>query len=213
MHGNNHSLSETGDAWIQQGNLLNNLLMASPDRIYFKDRESRFIRMNHATAISFGLAGPEEAVGKTDADFFGEEHARQAYEDEQHVMTTGKSMVGKEERETWPDGRVTWASSSKSAMRDDEGNIIGIIGISRDITERKNVEAEREKLLVELQCAFEKINTLKGLLPICAGCKRIRDDGGSWAEVETYIQHRSTAHFSHGICPDCAVKLYPDIPL
>jgi hypothetical protein len=98
-------------------------------------------------------------------------------------------------------------------MRDEEGNIIGIIGISRDITERKVVEAEREKLYTELQAAFEKISTLKGLLPICASCKRIRDDGGSWSEVETYIQHRSEAHFSHGICPECAEKLYPDMPV
>jgi PAS domain S-box-containing protein len=205
--------SSIEDVWIQQSNLLNNLLIASPDRIYFKDRQSRFIRMNYATALSFGLASPEEAVGKTDADFFGAEHAMQAFQDEQQVMTSGEALVGKEEKETWPDGHITWASSSKSAMRDHEGNIIGIVGISRDITERKLVEAERERLLGELQAASDKIHTLKGLLPICAGCKRIRDDNGSWAEVETYIQNRSTAHFSHGICPDCAVKLYPGIPL
>jgi PAS domain S-box-containing protein len=197
--------------WIQQSHLLDNLLNASPDRIYFKDRQSRFIRMNHATAVSFGLASADEAVGKTDADFFSEEHAREAYEDEQQIIATGEAILGKEEKETWPDGHITWASSSKSAMRDDTGKIIGIVGVSRDITVRKNVEKERERLLRELQSAFEKINTLKGLLPICASCKRIRDDQGSWADVETYIQHRSSAHFSHGICPECAGKLYPDI--
>lgn len=191
--------------------LLDNLLNATPDRVYFKDRESRFIRMNQATAACFGLASPEEAVGKTDADFFGEEHAQQAYEDERHIIATGEPMMGKEEKENWPDGHITWASSSKSAMRDDAGNIIGIIGISRDISYRKNAEIERERLLRELQMAFEKINTLKGFLPICSSCKRIRDSEGVWAEVETYIQKRSNAHFSHGICPDCAAKLYPDI--
>ncbi|HWB59979.1 MAG TPA: PAS domain-containing protein [Chthoniobacteraceae bacterium] len=197
---------------VQQSHLLENLLNASPDRIYFKDRRSRFIRMNHATALSFGLVSPGEAVGKTDADFFGEEHAREAYEDEQRIIATGEPIVGKEEKENWPDGRVTWASSSKYAMRNEKGEIIGIIGISRDITSRKEAEAQREKLLRELNGAFEKINTLKGLLPICASCKRIRDDSGSWAEVETYIQSRSPAHFSHGICPECAARLYPDIP-
>lgn len=65
----------------------------------------------------------------------------------------------------------------------------------------------------ELQAAFDRINTLKGLLPICASCKRIRDESGAWADVEGYIQNRSEAHFSHGICPDCAEKLYPDIPI
>jgi len=197
---------------IQQSRLFDNLLDASPDRIYFKDRQCRFIRMNYATARSFGLASAEEAIGKTDADFFGEEHAREAYEDEQRIIATGEAIFGKEEKETWPDGHVTWASSSKSAMRDPAGNIIGIIGISRDITARKEAEAQREKLLRELRAAFEKINTLKGLLPICSSCKRIRDDKGSWSEVETYIQTRSGAHFSHGICPECAARLYPDIP-
>lgn len=212
MSRENHLPGDQEQHWIQQSHLLDNLLNASPDRIYFKDLRSRFIRMNHATARSFGLASPGDAVGKTDADFFSEEHARQAYEDEQQIISTGEAMVGKEEKETWPDGRVTWASSSKYAMTDDAGKIIGIIGISRDITPRKEAEEQREKLLRELRSAFEKIDNLKGLLPICASCKRIRDDTGSWAEVETYIQKRSSAHFSHGICPDCAARLYPDIP-
>ena len=140
---------------IQQSRLLDHLLNASPDRIYFKDRESRFIRMNHATALSFGLANPREALGKTDADFFGEEHAQQAYKDEQHIIATGDAVVSKEEKENWPDGHITWASSSKFAMRDDSGNIIGIIGISRDITDSKTMieclctSEERHRLLVE----------------------------------------------------------------
>ena len=212
MSGPNDIPCNHEELWNQNSHLLDNLLSSSPDRIYFKDRQSRFIKMNHATAVSFGLADLAEAKGKTDADFFGEEHAREAYEDEQNVIATGEAIVGKEEKETWPDGRVTWASSSKFAMRDGAGNIIGIIGILRDITDRKKVEKERERLLRELQSAFEKIDTLHGLLPMCSACKRIRDDEGTWAEVETYIQHRSSAHFSHGICPECAARLYPDIP-
>ncbi len=81
--------------------------------------------------------------------------------------------------------------------------------ILRDITERERTEATREKLLAELQAALAKIKTLRGLIPICASCKKIRDDQGYWTQVEVYIRDHSEAEFSHGICPECAKKLYP----
>jgi PAS domain S-box-containing protein len=84
------------------------------------------------------------------------------------------------------------------------------IGIDRDITERKRVEEERERLIKDLQEALADVKTLSGLVPICANCKQIRDDKGFWMQVESYIQERSDARFSHGICPDCMRKLYPD---
>ena len=84
------------------------------------------------------------------------------------------------------------------------------IGIDRDVTERRRAEAEREKLIDELQQAIVDIKTLSGLVPICSNCKKIRDDQGFWTNLEKYIQERTPAHFSHGICPDCAKKLYPD---
>jgi len=79
-----------------------------------------------------------------------------------------------------------------------------------DITERKAVEAERERLLVELQATQDEVKTLKGLLPICASCKKIRDDDGFWNQIEAYITQHSDAHFSHGICPECLKRLYPE---
>jgi PAS domain-containing protein len=78
----------------------------------------------------------------------------------------------------------------------------------RDITERKKAEEERIKLIKELQEAITKVKTLSGLLPICAVCKKIRDDSGYWNQIELYIEKYSTAEFSHGICPDCQEKLY-----
>lgn len=80
----------------------------------------------------------------------------------------------------------------------------------RDISERKRAEAEREKLIRELQQAISEVKTLSGLLPICAACKRVRDDGGYWNQIETYIRSHSGVQFSHGLCPECIVKLYPD---
>ncbi len=119
----------------QEGDLLHTLMDHTPDHIYFKDRESRFIRINRSLADQFGLKNPIDAVNKTDFDFFTREHAQQAYQDEQDVIKTGKPIEGKQEKETWPDEQDTWVSTTKVPIRDREGRIIGTCGISRDITE------------------------------------------------------------------------------
>jgi hypothetical protein len=85
-----------------------------------------------------------------------------------------------------------------------------LLGIFRDVTEYKRAEEEREKLIHELQDALGKIKTLSGLLPICASCKKIRDDKGYWNQIEAYIGDHSEAEFTHSICPECMKKLYPD---
>jgi PAS domain S-box-containing protein len=100
-------------------------------------------------------------------------------------------------------------SPAKSGL----GNFLGTQGIARDITAHKQAEEEREKLIFQLQEALDNIKTLKGLLPICANCKNIRDDKGYWNQIEAYIRDHSDAEFSHSICPDCAKKLYPDLDL
>jgi len=90
------------------------------------------------------------------------------------------------------------------------GNHKYILALDRDITERKRAEEEREKLILALQDAIAKVKTLKGLLPICAWCKKIRDDKGYWTKVETYIRKHSDASFTHGICPECLKKESPE---
>jgi methyl-accepting chemotaxis protein len=82
--------------------------------------------------------------------------------------------------------------------------------LTEEMQERSLVELERGKLIQELKTALAEVKTLSGLLPICCSCKKIRDDGGYWRQIETYVAERSQAEFSHGICPDCAKKLYPD---
>ena len=83
--------------------------------------------------------------------------------------------------------------------------ITAILGLQRNKLEEKREQAHRER-----EKALEDVRILRGLLPICASCKRIRDDGGYWTQIEAYIRDHSEAEFSHGICPDCAQKLYPE---
>ena len=118
--------------------LLQMLMENVPADIYFKDLEGRFLRNNRAQAIRFGLDNPSQAVGKTDFDFFSTVHATQAYKDEQQIIRTGQPVT-KEEMETWPDGRETWALTSKLPLRDQQGQIIGTFGISHNITERREM--------------------------------------------------------------------------
>jgi PAS domain-containing protein len=85
-----------------------------------------------------------------------------------------------------------------------------LVGICADITQRKKAEEEREKLIRELQEALAKVKLLSGLLPICAACKKVRDDDGYWNQIDTYIRDHAEVEFSHSICPDCAKRLYPE---
>ncbi|TWU15895.1 PAS domain-containing protein [Allorhodopirellula heiligendammensis] len=129
------------DAWF------NNI----PDAVYFKDRRSRFVRISQAHARMFGLSNPRDALGKTDADFFGDEHASDALEDERRIIRTGESIVGKIERETRDGEPDTWCSTTKMPLRNDRGEIIGTFGISRDVTLQVRAETElaRERDLLK----------------------------------------------------------------
>ncbi|MDA8161889.1 MAG: PAS domain-containing protein [Desulfobacteraceae bacterium] len=100
-------------------------------------------------------------------------------------------------------GTPKWWDIVISPIRNAEGKPVRLLAISRDITERRNAEVEREKLIVELKNALAKVKTLSGMLPICASCKKIRNDNGYWEDVAAYITKNSDVLFSHGLCPDC----------
>jgi len=170
----------TKEAPTQEHYLLTTLMNNLPDHIYFKDRESRFIRGNTTLAQMFGLTDPDQLVGKTDFDFFTGEHAQQAYEDEQTIIRTGQ-LLSKEEKETHHNRPDTWVSTIKLPLCDKDGNIIGTFGISRDITEHKLTEEEiklKNELLQTINAEKDKFfsilaHDLKGPLSAFLGATQI----------------------------------------
>ena len=110
-------------------------------------------------------------------------------------------------------GEMCFVEVSASVVRNSAGKVDGRMASFVNITRRKQLEQEQQTLIQKLQDALEKIKTLRGLIPICAACKNIRDDQGFWHHVEGYISKHSDAKFSHGVCPDCMKKLYPEVKL
>lgn len=120
-----------------------------------------------------------------------------------------KKVNGYESEWYRKDGALFFGRETAWAIDDDNGNVQYIDVILEDVTLKKQIEEEREQLIQLLQTARSEIKVLSGLLPICASCKRIRDENGNWSNIEQYIDEHSEAKFSHGICPECAAKLYP----
>jgi len=134
----------------QERNLFRFLMENIPDRIYFKDRESRFVCVNAAMARLFHLKNTDEAVGKSDRDFFPQADAQRMYEDEQRVLQSGEAIYGKVERKILPDGNTGWTLTTKLPLCGPDGAIVGTCGMSRDITALKvaetSLEQERNRL-------------------------------------------------------------------
>ncbi|MBB5060396.1 diguanylate cyclase (GGDEF)-like protein/PAS domain S-box-containing protein [Granulicella aggregans] len=120
--------------------LLEAFLNHIPDNVFFKDRDSRFVRISRAMADYIGLPDPKLAEGKLDSDIFSPEHAGQALADEREIIRTGQPQIGVEEKETWPDGRESWVLTNKLPLTDHCGQIIGTMGIARNITDWKLAE-------------------------------------------------------------------------
>jgi PAS domain S-box-containing protein len=125
--------------------LMHMLMENVPEQIYFKDTEGRFLRVNQSVANRFMLSNPDEAIGKSDFDFFTNEHASWAYKIEKEIIATGKPVFDIEEYQTWPDGRTTWVSTSKMPLLNNNGEIVGTFGVSRDITSKKQTEEALRK--------------------------------------------------------------------
>ncbi len=154
-------LANNGDLHFDDHNLINSLLNYLPEYVYFKDNQSRFIRISRSLAEDFGLEDPSQAIGKSDFDFFSSEHAN--FHDEQEILRTGKT-IRKEEKETWPDRPDSWVLTTKMPLYDERGKIIGTFGISSDITERKLADDQLRLQSNSLQEQICEINRLQDQL-------------------------------------------------
>ncbi|HON07259.1 MAG TPA: PAS domain-containing protein [Verrucomicrobiota bacterium] len=108
------------------------------------------------------------------------------------------------------DGHTVWTEMVISPIYNSDRKITGFDSISRDITEQKILEEDKEKAILELEKALFEIKTLQGLIPICAGCKKIRNDKDYWENIEIYLKQHLDVQFTHGLCPDCIRKYYPE---
>jgi PAS domain S-box-containing protein len=154
-------LEENQKLLSKEKSLLDALLNNVPESIYFKDLQSRFIRFSSSMLKLFKLEKPEDLVGKSDFDMFDEEHSRPAFEDEQKIITTGKAMVDKIEKEVLPDGRVNYVNTTKMPLRDENSKIIGTFGISKDVTGFVNMQHEIEKNTATIKLKEEEIKQLQ----------------------------------------------------
>ena len=165
--GNAHSLGTVQDitarkkveeALEKERNLLRTLIDNIPDLIFIKDRESRFITGNTMVARYMGAASPNELIGKTDFEFYLREVAEQFFNDEQDIIRTGEPLINQEDPFSNPKtGHEGWYSTTKVPLKDSKGEVLGIVGITRDITKRKQAEAERERLLHAIEQSAECI--------------------------------------------------------
>ncbi len=147
-----------------KNSFFNHLLYHFPDTIYFKDLESRFLLVNSKQSEVLGLEHPGEAIGKTDFDFFPEEEAEDSYRDEQYILETGETIENKREKVTTGDEREYWVSTTKVPLKDENGQIIGTMGVTRDITERKKLEEDNRRLLEQERELRERVeNAYKNL--------------------------------------------------
>jgi len=149
------------------------LMDSVPSNIYFKNLESKFLRVNQSMAQLFKVGHPQDLIGKSDRDFFGAAHAEQALQDEQKIIETGKGIESYVERETFADGSEGWVLSAKLPFRDSRGNIVGTLGISSDVSQmvRTSQTLERER------------NTLRSLIDSIPDNIYIRDSSGSYLVV------------------------------
>jgi PAS domain S-box-containing protein len=191
---------------------LRRILQTAHDAILLLDAEGKIRLWNEAASRIYGYS-LEEAMGRQIDELLIPTHDIEAQRAAFREFRFSGQAAGIDQTTEFPvlrkDGCEIVVEMSLSAVKF-EGQWF-LLAVNRDVTERKKSEMERDLLFKSLEEALANIKTLRGLVPICAACKKIRDDNGFWNQVESYVSAHSEAKFSHGICPECAHKLYPQI--
>lgn len=151
-------------ALVRERSLLQSLVDSSPDLIYFKDAASRYVRVNRAHAQLLGLIEPRDAIGKTDFDLFPRQDAQRFYDEEQQILRSGEPVVGREWGVPAHTGDVVWVSEHKIPIKDDRGRVVGLVGLARDVSERRQFEAALERQLLQLQTVADVARAASGVV-------------------------------------------------
>lgn len=168
------------------------LLETIADGVTILDRTDRVIYSNNAAQDHFGMTAAASAIPST---------IRIPEKNRSSAPWLGELAVPNGPNTRWLDMRV-------DPIADRWGDVAGRLVVTRDVTVRKVLEGDRERLIAELKTALSEVRALEELLPICANCKKVRDDKGYWSQIDVYLQTRAAVEFTHGICPDCDTKLY-----
>jgi PAS domain S-box-containing protein len=179
-----------------------------PTFSFYADGTYRYVNNAFAKGVGKTLG---EIIGHKIWDVFEKDEADKRFAIVKKVFTEGKTEE-LEVRVPLPSGNTYYLTTVKPILND-VGAVETVICTSKNITKRKLAEVALKKEHDKLLKALKEIKTLSGFLPICASCKKIRDDKGYWNQIEAYIQQHSDAQFSHAICPACAKKLYPDLEI
>jgi len=184
------------------------VLGASTDPIFCLLEDGTYRYVNLAFSSHFDRL-PGEVIGRRIYDIFPPEEAEKRMAVVKKAFSTGETIVF-DVRVPMTREKDRFFITSVRPITDAAGRVTAVVCISKDITERKRAEEDREQLINDLKTALGHVRTLSGLLPICASCKKIRDDHGYWTQIESYIRDHSQAQFTHGVCPECAEHLYPE---
>jgi PAS domain S-box-containing protein len=204
---------QAGDALKQSNQKFEAITSVSPDGIGILslDGKIQLISDKLIKMHGYSIEKTDEYLGRAVFDFIDPSSHKVLIDNIHKVLAGEKDHKLTEYLAIRKDNSRFYIDVNSTVLRDSNGNPTGILYVERDITEHKQAEEERERLISELQKALSEVKKLSGLLPICSSCKKIRDDKGYWNQIESYIRDHSEAEFSHGICPECVEKLYPDI--
>lgn len=175
------------------------LINASTDIIGLLDTIGTVLTTNEITASRVGKP-KNEILGSSIWDLFPAELVKSRKAQFDYVVKTGEPKRFEDQN------KGIWFDNYFYPLLDNNGTVTNIAVIARDITARKQAEEERERLIKELQEALERVNTLHGLLPMCAWCRKLKDDQGYWQSVEEYLSAQTGTEFTHGICEECMSK-------
>ena len=185
---------------------LQKIFDATGDGLIVSDEQGVIVKCNQSLSEMFACQ-EKDLIGKHLLNFFTDYGSPPETPDALRMLMSLGSVKDFQTRCTTHDQRAIDVEMNMVLMRDNMDSVTGTVSAIRDISERKEHERQREEIIKELQDALTKVKQLEGMLPICAWCKKVRDDKGYWQQIEAYISSHTKAGITHGICPECAKKV------